>query len=74
MMILIAITCLAILYFIFPKAVIVLGTLLGTVVLGWLVYATPLDAATLLMICVPVVLVCVLSYVLVRKGYIKSGL
>jgi hypothetical protein len=73
MMILIAITCLAILYFIFPKAVIVLGTLLGTVALGWLVYAT-LDAATLLMICVPVVLVCVLSYVLVRKGYIKSGL
>jgi hypothetical protein len=73
MTILIAITCLAILYFIFPKAVIVLGTLLGTVALGWLFYAV-LPTSTLLMMLGFVGAVSVLAYVLVRKGYIESGL
>ena len=70
---LIVITCLAILYFIFPRATAALAGVLGAVALG-LAFYTILPTSTLLMMVGFVGAVSVLAYILVRKGYIESGL
>jgi hypothetical protein len=71
--VLIVITCLAILYFIFPRATTALAGVLGVTALGFMFY-TVLPTTTLLMMVGFVGAVSVLAYVLVRKGYIESGL
>lgn len=69
---LIVITCLAILYFIFPRVVTALVGILGIVALGFMFSMLP--TSTLLWIGIPFAVSLAGIYWLVRKGYIESGL